>query len=121
VTVSYDAIKQELSCEDNRAVLKPADGKIRLRLVMDRTSIDIFGNDGRLYMPMGMIFSMDDLSLEIYAKGGGARISSLEVRELKSAWESWQNGRPARPWPQLIVGDDRLQRDKYRNLFRNLP
>ena len=87
VSVSYDAIKQELSCQDNKAVLKPVDGKIRLRLVMDRTSIDIFGNDGRLYMPMGMIVSRDDLSLEVYAKGGGARISSLDVHELKSAWE----------------------------------
>ncbi len=87
ITVSYDAKKQELSCNDTKAALKPVDGKIRLRLMVDRTSIDIFGNDGRLYMPMGMIVPQDDLSLEVYAKGGSANINALEVHELKSAWE----------------------------------
>jgi len=88
VTVSYDVTKKEISCLDNRAVLKPVDGKIRLRLLVDRTSIDIFGNDGRLYMPIGVIIPQDNMSLEVYAKGGRAPINSLEVHELKSAWES---------------------------------
>ena len=88
MTVSYDAKKQELSCKDSKAALKPVDGKIRLRLLVDRTSIDIFGNDGRLYMPMGVIVPPDNLSLEVYAKGGSAKINSLEVHELKSAWNS---------------------------------
>jgi sucrose-6-phosphate hydrolase SacC (GH32 family) len=87
-TVSYDAKKQELSCKGKKAALKPVDGKIRLRLMVDRTSIDIFGNDGRLYMPMGVIVPQDNLSLEVYAKGGSAKINALEVHELKSAWNS---------------------------------
>ena len=86
VTVSYDTKKQELSCMGNKAALKPVDGKIRLRLMVDRTSIDIFGNDGRLYMPMGVIVPQDNISLEVYAKGGSAKITALEVHELKSAW-----------------------------------
>lgn len=86
VRVAYNVKSQELFCLDKRAVLKPVDGKIRLRLMVDRTSIDIFGNDGRLYMPMGVIVPQDNLSLEIYAKGGTANINSLEVAELKSAW-----------------------------------
>jgi sucrose-6-phosphate hydrolase SacC (GH32 family) len=88
VTVSYDAMKQELSCKDNKAGLKPVEGKIRLRLLVDRTSIDIFGDDGRLYMPMGVIVPSDNFSLEVYSKGGRAKINSLEVHELKSAWNS---------------------------------
>jgi fructan beta-fructosidase len=88
VTVSYDAKKQELSCNGNKAELKPVDGKIRLRLLVDRTSIDIFGGDGRLYMPMGVIVPPDNFSLEVYTKGGSAKINSLEVHELKSAWNS---------------------------------
>ncbi len=88
VTVSYDAKKQELSCKDKKAPLKPLDGRIRLRLMVDRTSVDIFGNDGRLYMPMGVIVPPDNLSLGVYAKGGSAKITALEVHELKSAWNS---------------------------------
>jgi fructan beta-fructosidase len=86
VTVSYDAKKQELSCKDSKAALKPVEGKIRLRLLVDRTSIDIFGDDGRLYMPMGVIVPSDNFSLEVYSKGGSGKINSLEVHELKSAW-----------------------------------
>jgi len=88
ITVSYDVKKQELTCQDKKAPLQLMDGKIRLRLLVDRTSIDIFGNEGRLYMPMGVIVPQDNLSLEVFAKGGSAKIHSLQVHELKSAWPS---------------------------------
>lgn len=87
VAVRYDVEKQELSCLDRKAALKRANGKIRLRLLVDRTSVDIFGNDGELYMPMGTIIPADKTALEIYAKGGSAQISSLKVYDLKSAWK----------------------------------
>jgi fructan beta-fructosidase len=87
VSVTYDVRKAEISCQDKKAALKPVDGKIRLRLMVDRTSIDIFGNDGRLYMPMGVLVPQDNLSLEAYAKGGSARITALQVHELQSAWK----------------------------------
>ncbi len=48
----------------------------------------IFGNEGRLSMPMGVIVPQDNLSLEVFAKGGAAKINSLQVHELKSAWPS---------------------------------
>jgi sucrose-6-phosphate hydrolase SacC (GH32 family) len=86
VIMSYDMKTQELSCLDKKAPLKSVNGKIRLRLLLDRTSIDIFGNDGRLYMPMGMHFPEDNYSVEIFARGGRAKIDSLEVHELKSSW-----------------------------------
>ena len=87
VRVSYDAKKQELSCQGKKASLKPVDGKIQLRLLVDRTSIDIFGNHGRVYMPIGVIVPAENKSLEVYAKGDGAKINTLEVHDLKSAWE----------------------------------
>ncbi len=87
VTVSYDAKKQELSCRDQKAPLKPLEGKLRLRVMVDRTSIEIFGNDGRLYMSVGVIIPQDNHSLEVYAKGGTARIQSLRAYELNSAWQ----------------------------------
>lgn len=86
VSVVYDARSQELSCGDRKARLEIEDGKIRLRILVDRTSIDIFGNDGHLYMPMGMFISQDNTSVSVRANGGNARINSLEIFELKSIW-----------------------------------
>jgi fructan beta-fructosidase len=86
VPVTYDVKGRELSCSDKQALLRPQGGKIRLRMLVDRTSIDIFGNDGRLYMPMGVAIDANNTSLELRAEGGDAFINTLDVSELKSIW-----------------------------------
>jgi len=87
VPVVYNVKKQELSCQGNTASLKPVDGKISIELLVDRTSIEIFANDGRVYMPVGVILADNSKSLEIFTKGGNTGVESLEVYELNSAWK----------------------------------
>jgi len=86
VSIVYDATTQELSCNVKKAPLKVKSGRIRLRMLVDRTSIEIFGNDGRLYMPMGVVINSSNTSLHLYAEGNGAFINTLEVSELKPIW-----------------------------------
>ncbi len=86
VPVIYDAAKQELVCHDRRNRLAPVNGKVRLQLLVDRTSLEIFGNDGLLYMPMAGNFTPDDHSLALTVTDAAIRIDSLEVNELKSIW-----------------------------------
>ena len=85
--VVYDVGKQELACADRKAALKLVDGRLRLRLLVDRMSVDIFGNEGRCYMPMQFHPATDHHALDLYAKGGEAKITTLQVRELNSAWQ----------------------------------
>lgn len=86
VCVTYNKKRRELSCGDTKAPLEMDDGKIRLRMLIDRTTIDIFGNDGRLFMPMGVVVPPDNNSVAVQVSGGNAQIHSLELFELKSAW-----------------------------------
>ncbi|MHC4116911.1 MAG: glycoside hydrolase family 32 protein [Planctomycetota bacterium] len=86
VPVVYDVEKQELSCRGKKAPLKPVDGKINLEILVDHTSIEVFGNDGRMYMPMGVILADNPKSLEIFTRGGNTEVESLEVFRLRSAW-----------------------------------
>ena len=86
VQVVYDVEKAELTCKGCRAALKPESGRIRLRLLVDRTSIEIFANDGTIYMPVGVIPPDEDRSLEVFSKGGDTAVNLLEVYELRSAW-----------------------------------
>lgn len=86
ILVTYDAVKQELSCADKRAPLRMQGGKIRLRFLIDRTSVEIFGNEGRLYMAMGVRVPAENVSLQISAKNGNAVLNSLTAFELKSIW-----------------------------------
>ena len=86
IPITYNVEKEELSCQKNKAPLKPVDGQIRLEILVDRTSIEIFGNHGRMYMPVGVILVDNPTSFEISAKGGNAEIESLDVIRLRSAW-----------------------------------
>jgi fructan beta-fructosidase len=86
VSVTYDVGKRELSCLDHRAALKPMDGKISLRILVDRTAVDIFGDGGQLYLPMGVVVAAANRNLGLSATGGAAHVNSLTVYELQSAW-----------------------------------
>ncbi len=52
VPVIYDVKKQEISCRNVTAPLKPEDGKVRLQLLVDRGSIEIYG-ERRPRRPVG--------------------------------------------------------------------
>jgi fructan beta-fructosidase len=86
IPITYNVEKKELSCQKNKATLMPENGKISLEILVDRTSIEIFGNKGKMYMPMGMILADNPKSLEIFTKGGNTEVESLEVSRLRSAW-----------------------------------
>ncbi len=74
-------------CRNTIAPLKPEDGKVRLRLLVDRGSVEIFGNGGRVALSVGVFPADDDHSLEVFSRGGGG-MRSLEAFEMKSAWEA---------------------------------
>ncbi len=84
--VVYRSKEGELECKGCKAPVKPENGKIRLEILVDRTSVEVFANCGRVYMPIGVIAPDEARSLALLARGGVARIISLEVHELHSAW-----------------------------------
>ncbi len=86
VPVVYNVEKQEISCKGKSAGLRPENGKIRLEILVDRTTIEIFGNHGRVYMPIGTILPDDNRVIRIFTKGGNVMSDLLEVYELRSAW-----------------------------------
>lgn len=86
VPVVYNVAAQTLTCQGKTASLPLVNRRIRLRLLVDRTTLEIFGNDGRIYMPISILPKDEDRSLEFYARGGDARIRSLDAFELKSVW-----------------------------------
>ncbi len=86
VPVTYDFQGKTVTCADKTAAVEPVDGKIRLEILVDRTSIEIFAGDGRIYMPIGVILPVEDQTLEVFSTGGKTTLDSLEVYELHSAW-----------------------------------
>jgi len=87
VPIIYNVEKQELSCREKKAPLKSMNGRIDLELLVDRTSVEIFGNQGRIYMPIGVILSDKERPLEIFSRGGNTEITNMQIYELRSIWE----------------------------------
>jgi fructan beta-fructosidase len=85
IPVTYHAGAKTLSCLGCSAPLDLHGGKLKLRLIVDRTSIEIFANDGEVYMPVGIIPSDELHGVDVFARGGQAR-ASVAVRELKPIW-----------------------------------
>jgi sucrose-6-phosphate hydrolase SacC (GH32 family) len=75
-----------LACWDRRATLAPLQGRIKLRVLVDRTSIEIFASDGALVMSGCFLPADDQKALSLTAHGGAAKVVSLTIHELKSAW-----------------------------------
>jgi fructan beta-fructosidase len=86
IPVVYNAAHRTLSCWTVSAPLEPQDGKIKLELLVDRTSIEVFANDGALYMPVGVLPSDQLRTLDVFTRGGDTTVESLEVHELKRIW-----------------------------------
>lgn len=87
IDVVYKVREQILSCSGIYAPLKENNQKISLRMLVDTASVEIFGNEGEVYMPVGVIFDKDNLSISLSTKGGEAIADSLDVYELESIWK----------------------------------
>ena len=84
--ITYDAAAEELCCEGYSAPLRPVGGRIRLRVLVDRTSLEIFANEGAAQLSIARILEEPPDGIRLFAEGNPARLESLEIRTLKSAW-----------------------------------
>ena len=85
-SIRYSTADHRLRCLGRNAPLEAKDGVLDLRILLDRASIEIFADGGLVTMASCFLPEPNDRSLEIYAKGGKAKIVSLNVWELKSTW-----------------------------------
>ena len=87
IPVVYDVAKGELAVNGHRTALPVRDGKIDLRILVDRTVFEVFADNGRVYIPMPVIPKADDRTVGVSVKGAAVAFPVLEVHEMKSIWE----------------------------------
>jgi sucrose-6-phosphate hydrolase SacC (GH32 family) len=85
--IRYDATKGTLSCKGKSVEVAAGDGPIALRVLVDRTSIELFASDGRHVMSFCFVPAPDATSVSLTAEGGTARVRSLDIWQLKSIWK----------------------------------
>ncbi len=110
ILVIYDSKEQMLYCLERYASLKPIGGKIKFRILADRTTLEIFANDGQIYMPIRTHINVSEISelfsssreaflhstqvvtvkkgdIFAFSEGGKTKLTKLEVYELNSIWD----------------------------------
>lgn len=86
VTVTYNAAARQISCNGDTQSLPPLGGLVQLEIIVDRDTVEIFGNNGQLYIPLPASNASGNSLVSITATGGSATFNSLTVYKLKSIW-----------------------------------
>lgn len=87
VKVRYDAAARKLFCDKTSAPLEPIAGRIKLELLLDRTSLEVIAQDGLMNLNHCFVPEPGNQTMSLSAEGGQGKIISLEVNPLRSAWE----------------------------------
>ena len=82
----YNAVFKRIEVMDKEVGLLPIDGVASLQILVDRTSIEVFGNDGEVSMTFGFLPGAYDQVLRLAGDRGGATVRAFSVTELKSVW-----------------------------------
>ncbi len=85
VPIVYDAAKGTLSVGKVASPLGLTDGVLRLHVLVDRGSVEVFGEEGRVAISHGL--SGGDRGRPLSLKTSGASVRTLSVWEMRSAWK----------------------------------
>ncbi len=100
-TIGYDtrssALYVDRACSGNtgfhpefslihRASLPPIDGRIQLRILVDWSSVEVFGNHGEVAITDQVFPDADSAELELFAAEGEVKLVSLDVFPMNRVW-----------------------------------
>jgi fructan beta-fructosidase len=92
VPIIYTPATQQITCNGVTNPLPPVNGAVTLEVITDHQSIEIFGNSGQLYMPIGTTsYSPTNDVLSLTSQGASTVFNSLIVNKLKSIWPNGGN------------------------------
>lgn len=103
--ISYDPVDESLHIDRSNsgitgfspafpksyaAPLKLKEGKLKLHLLVDRSSIELFANDGEVTITCQIFPDDKDTGLSLQALKGGVKMDKLIIWNLRSIWPSNQ-------------------------------
>jgi len=106
--IGYDVEAQELYVDRRRSgrtafsprfasvsrapLALPRNGRLRLRILVDHSSVEVFAQDGRRVITDQVFPGPASDRVRLFAEGGRARVRSLEVWPMRSIWNAGQQG-----------------------------
>lgn len=87
VTLIYNVATATLHAGDVSAPLPLEEGAIHLEVLVDKLSVEVFGNFGAVYMPLAMAPDPKNEALSLTVDSGAATLRTMAVHRLHSAWK----------------------------------
>ena len=84
--ISYTTATHSLVCLGQSTVIQPIDGVIKLEILLDRSSIEIFANDGKVVLTSTYQGKEKAEGIYLYNTGGELEIEKLAIYPMKSIW-----------------------------------
>ena len=87
VEINYNVKNEVISCLGKTAKLLPEDGKIKLEILLDRTSIEVFCNGGEVVITKCMAPDPESKGLYLENAGGELFVDDLQVYTIRSVYD----------------------------------
>ena len=82
----YDAAKGTLACKDVVAPVKGRSGELNLRVLVDRGSVEVFADNGRVAMSVAAIPDEKNRDVVLTPAGGSVLLRGGGLWRMRSAW-----------------------------------
>jgi fructan beta-fructosidase len=82
--ITYSAFTRQITSLGKSAQVAAVGGHIQLQVLLDRSSIEVFANDG--LVSLTSCFVPDPANMTLQLSGKGVKVKSLNAYELKSSW-----------------------------------
>jgi len=86
--IRYHFKNRVLSASGCHAPLMPVNGEIEMQVLVDRTSLELFGNGGEVSLSSCFVPQSPKTGLELLAENGAVEVKLFTVYKLKSIWNS---------------------------------
>lgn len=94
---SYDVESEKMTLDIRNAgyhqnsgnysqTLKPIDGKISLRAIIDQGAVEVFGNEDEANISTVLYQNNENIGMEFYSVGGSVKIEDISIYDMKSMY-----------------------------------
>jgi fructan beta-fructosidase len=83
----YDVKKGLLTCKNVSAPVKPSGQFLKLRVLVDRGSIEVFADGGRVAMSVAAIPLEKSAEVAAVGTGGELKLKNLRISKIESTWK----------------------------------
>ena len=85
--IMYEAKTNTLTCLGQSTDIQPVDGIIQLEILLDRSSIEIFAQNGKVVLSSSYKTTKEADEIYLFNTGGELLVEKLEIYPMKSIWQ----------------------------------